>query len=64
MRIHSTIASRSSQTTVPVATAQPSAPIFGKPRLPNTSTQLTITLTTRPMMAITITGLVWLMLAL
>ena len=48
---------------MPVPTAQPTAPSFGSPRLPNTSSQFTTTLNSRPNSAMTITGLVWLMLA-
>jgi hypothetical protein len=45
-----------------VDTAQPSAPSCGKPQLPNTSSQLLTMLNSRPRMAMTMIGLVWLML--
>jgi hypothetical protein len=49
----------------PVATAQPTPPSpAGRPKWPKISSQLTTTLKASPSSAITITGLVWLMLAL
>ena len=50
------------QVPVAVPTAQPTAPRRGKPRLPNTSSQLTTILKASAPRAITITGVVWLML--
>ena len=55
---------RLNHTDTSVAQAQPKPPIGAKPRWPNTSTQLSATLSAKANSATTIMGLVWLMLAL
>ena len=52
-----------SQTPLAVETAQPSAPSLGKPKLPKMNSQLTTMLYSSPQRAMTMIGLVWLMLA-
>src|SRR5450830_658000 len=64
MRTHRIIAIRSSHMTMALEMAQPMPPSLGMPNWPKISTQFIATFTARPIRAITITGLVWLMLAL
>ena len=47
-----------------VAQAQPAPPSFGKPQLPNISSQFSNTLSSKATMDIAMMGLVWFRLAL